>query len=309
MTLLNILSSRMRNHKQTLGDVPHDTSLDEDTTMATTATTTSDTPRGDDPRVERTRAAVIDAARELLMTDGPGAITHASVATAAGVSRTTVYSHWPTRSDLLRATIDSIRHDKPQVGDLTGSLRHDLGVLFGPLVRDLSDEQRAPMIANMMERALHDPEVIAVRDEFLAEFARLFGQIVDTAVAAGSFSTLAAALQAGDLVGTLKSDGPFTVFAPTDAAFAELPDGTIETLLMPENKDKLVAILTYHVVPGNVSSAEVVGLTSAKTVNGESVAIRVDGGTVFINDARVEGADVEASNGVIHVIDKVLLPN
>jgi uncharacterized surface protein with fasciclin (FAS1) repeats len=133
--------------------------------------------------------------------------------------------------------------------------------------------------------------------------------IVDTAVAAGSFSTLAAALQAGDLVETLKSDGPFTVFAPTDAAFAELPDGTIEMLLLPENKDKLVAILTYHVVPGNVSSAEVVGLTSAKTVNGESVAIRVDNGSVFINDARVEGADVGASNGVIHVIDKVLLPN
>jgi len=140
-------------------------------------------------------------------------------------------------------------------------------------------------------------------------YGKTKSDIVDTAVAAGSFSTLAAALQAGDLVGTLKSDGPFTVFAPTDAAFAELPDGTIETLLMPENKDKLVAILTYHVVPGNVSSAEVVGLTSAKTVNGESVAIRVDGGTVFINDARVEGADVEASNGVIHVIDKVLLPN
>ena len=140
-------------------------------------------------------------------------------------------------------------------------------------------------------------------------YAKTKTDIVDTAVAAGSFSTLAAALQAGDLVGTLKSDGPFTVFAPTDAAFAELPDGTIEMLLLPENKDKLVAILTYHVVPGNVSSAEVVGLTSAKTVNGESVAIRVDNGSVFINDARVEGADVEASNGVIHVIDKVLLPN
>jgi uncharacterized surface protein with fasciclin (FAS1) repeats len=133
--------------------------------------------------------------------------------------------------------------------------------------------------------------------------------IVDTAVAAGSFSTLATALQAGDLVATLKSDGPFTVFAPTDAAFAKLPAGTVESLLKPENRDQLVAILTYHVVPGKVEAGQVVGLTSATTVNGQDLAIRVEGETVFINDARVTAADVGASNGVIHVIDTVLLPN
>ena len=133
--------------------------------------------------------------------------------------------------------------------------------------------------------------------------------IVDTAVAAGDFGTLAAALQAGELVSTLKSDGPFTVFAPTDAAFARLPAGTVESLLKPENRDQLVAILTYHVVPGNVEAAQVVGLTSASTVNGQDLAIRVEGETVFINDARVTAADVSASNGVIHVIDTVLLPN
>ena len=133
--------------------------------------------------------------------------------------------------------------------------------------------------------------------------------IVDTAVAAGDFSTLAAALQAGDLVDTLKSDGPFTVFAPTDEAFAALPDGTIEMLLLPENKDKLVEILTYHVVAGKVMAADVVELSSAKTVNGQSVAIRVEEETVFIGDARVVATDVQASNGVIHVIDTVILPN
>jgi uncharacterized surface protein with fasciclin (FAS1) repeats len=133
--------------------------------------------------------------------------------------------------------------------------------------------------------------------------------IVDTAVAAGDFTTLAAALQAGDLVGTLKSEGPFTVFAPTDAAFAKLPAGTVENLLKPENKDQLVAILTYHVVPGEVKAAQVVGLSSARTVNGKDLAVRVEGETVYINDARVTAADVGASNGVIHVIDTVLLPN
>jgi uncharacterized surface protein with fasciclin (FAS1) repeats len=133
--------------------------------------------------------------------------------------------------------------------------------------------------------------------------------IVDTAVAAGSFSTLATALTAGDLVTTLKSEGPFTVFAPTDEAFAKLPAGTVENLLKPENKDQLVAILTYHVVAGKVEAAQVVQMTSAKTVNGQEVAIRVEGGTVFVNDASVTTADVAASNGVIHVIDTVLMPN
>ena len=141
-------------------------------------------------------------------------------------------------------------------------------------------------------------------------FAGNYGKksdIVDTAVSNGNFTTLAA-LQAGDLVDTLKSDGPFTVFAPTDEAFAKLPDGTVEMLLLPENKDKLVAILTYHVVPGKVSAAEVVELTSASTANGSDVAISVRKGTVYVNDSRVVMTDIEASNGIIHVVDTVILP-
>jgi uncharacterized surface protein with fasciclin (FAS1) repeats len=132
--------------------------------------------------------------------------------------------------------------------------------------------------------------------------------IVDTAVEAGQFKTLAAALTAAGLVETLKGTGPFTVFAPTDAAFAKLPEGTVETLLKPENKDKLTAILTYHVVPGKVMAADVVKLDEAKTVNGANVDVKVDGSTVMINDAKVAAADVAASNGVIHVIDTVILP-
>lgn len=132
--------------------------------------------------------------------------------------------------------------------------------------------------------------------------------IVDTAVAAGDFTTLAAALQAGGLIDTLKSDGPFTVFAPTDEAFAKLPAGTVESLLKPENKDKLVAILTYHVVPGKVKAADVVNLTSASTANGKDVTIRVEGDSVYVNDSRVVATDIAASNGVIHVVDTVILP-
>jgi len=132
--------------------------------------------------------------------------------------------------------------------------------------------------------------------------------IVDTAVAAGQFETLAAALGAGRLVDTLKGDGPFTVFAPTDEAFAKLPAGTVENLLKPENKDQLTAILTYHVVPGNVMAADVVKLSEAETVNGKKVNIKTEGDTVMINDAKVVSADVAASNGVIHVIDAVILP-
>ena len=132
--------------------------------------------------------------------------------------------------------------------------------------------------------------------------------IVDTAVAAGQFKTLAAALTAAGLVDTLKGPGPFTVFAPTDAAFAKLPAGTLDTLLKPESKAKLTAILTYHVVAGKVMAADVVKLKEAKTVNGAMVAVKVDGGTVMINNAKVTTADIAASNGVIHVIDAVLLP-
>jgi len=132
--------------------------------------------------------------------------------------------------------------------------------------------------------------------------------IVDTAVAAGSFHTLAAALQAADLIDTLKGKGPFTVFAPTDEAFAKLPAGTVETLLKPENKDKLRAILTYHVVAGKVMSQQVVKMTSVKTVDGQSVTISTHDGAVMVNNAKVVKADIAASNGVIHVIDTVLLP-
>jgi len=133
--------------------------------------------------------------------------------------------------------------------------------------------------------------------------------IVDTAVAAGTFQTLAAALQAAGLVETLKGPGPFTVFAPTDAAFAKLPAGTVESLLKPENKAKLTAILMYHVVPGRVLAAQVGGMTSAPTANGQTLAITSDNGMVTVGGARVTKADILCSNGVIHVIDTVLLPN
>jgi len=129
--------------------------------------------------------------------------------------------------------------------------------------------------------------------------------IVDTAIAAGSFTTLVTALKAADLVDTLKGAGPFTVFAPTDAAFAKLPPGTVDALLA--DKAKLTAVLTYHVVAGKVTGADVVGLTEATTVQGGKLAIDVSNG-VKINDATVTTADVMASNGVIHVIDTVLLP-
>jgi uncharacterized surface protein with fasciclin (FAS1) repeats len=132
--------------------------------------------------------------------------------------------------------------------------------------------------------------------------------IVDTAVAAGSFKTLAAALQAAGLVDTLKGKGPFTVFAPTDEAVAKLPPGTVEDLLKPENKAKLVAILTYHVLAGRDLASQVVKMTSAKTVNGQSLAIRVNGGTVMVDNAKVIKTDILCSNGVIHVIDSVVLP-
>ena len=132
--------------------------------------------------------------------------------------------------------------------------------------------------------------------------------IVDTAVAAGSFKTLAAALQAAGLVETLKGKGPFTVFAPTDAAFAKLPAGTLDDLLKPENKAKLTAILTYHVVPGRVMAAQAAKLPSAKTVNGESLTIHAMGGNVMVDNATVTTADIACSNGVIHVIDTVVLP-
>ena len=132
--------------------------------------------------------------------------------------------------------------------------------------------------------------------------------IVDTAVAAGDFKTLASALQAAGLVDTLKGAGPFTVFAPTDEAFAKLPSGTLQDLLKPENKQKLVSILTYHVVPGAVMASDVAKLHEAKTANGQEVKIMAEDGKVMVGDANVTKADIQCSNGVIHVIDTVLLP-
>jgi len=131
--------------------------------------------------------------------------------------------------------------------------------------------------------------------------------VVDTAVGAGNFTTLVAAVQAAGLVDTLKGEGPFTVFAPTDAAFAALPEGTVETLLLPENKDQLVAVLTYHVVPGKVMSTDLTEGMMAKTVQGGEVTITLDGGPK-VNGAVISTADIETTNGVIHVIDSVILP-
>jgi uncharacterized surface protein with fasciclin (FAS1) repeats len=132
--------------------------------------------------------------------------------------------------------------------------------------------------------------------------------VVETAVAAGSFKTLAQALEAADLVGTLKGAGPFTVFAPTDEAFAKLPAGTLESLLKPENKQKLQRILTYHVVAGKVMASDVVKLQQATAVSGDSITVSTNQGGVRVDGARVTATDVAASNGVIHVIDAVILP-
>ncbi|CAB1083489.1 Secreted and surface protein containing fasciclin-like repeats [Olavius algarvensis Delta 1 endosymbiont] len=132
--------------------------------------------------------------------------------------------------------------------------------------------------------------------------------IVDTAVSAKSFNTLVAALKAADLVDVLRGDGPFTVFAPTDAAFAKLPAGTVENLLKPENKAKLQSILTYHVVPGRYMAADVLKMSSAKTVNGKSFMVSMSGGDAMVDNAKIVKTDIMASNGVIHVIDSVILP-
>lgn len=132
--------------------------------------------------------------------------------------------------------------------------------------------------------------------------------IVDTAVEAGSFNTLVAAIKAADLVDTLKGKGPFTVFAPTDDAFAKLPPGTLEDLLKPENKGKLQAVLTYHVVAGEYTAKDVVTMKEAKTVNGQSFMISMSSDTVMVDNAKVIKTDIVCSNGVIHVIDSVILP-
>jgi len=173
-----------------------------------------------------------------------------------------------------------------------------------------SPRRLLPALGTALALALAAPAALAAGSgEVRATQARASADIVDTAVAAGQFKTLAAALGAAGLVDTLKGDGPFTVFAPTDAAFAALPAGTVESLLQPENRERLVAILTYHVVPGSYPAARVADMDQARTVNGDSVDIRASGGAVTVDGARVLQADVAASNGVIHVIDTVLMPS
>ena len=149
--------------------------------------------------------------------------------------------------------------------------------------------------------------MIAIALSAGATFSAMAADIVDTAVKAGNFKTLVTAIQAAGLVETLKGEGPFTVLAPTDEAFAKLPEGTVETLLKPENKDKLVAVLTYHVVSGKVLAADVVGLTEAATVQGQSIKIDTKDG-VKVDNANVIKTDILCDNGVIHVIDAVILP-
>lgn len=151
--------------------------------------------------------------------------------------------------------------------------------------------------------------VVALLPLTFASVSAKANDIVDTAIAAGQFSTLVAAVQAAGLVDTLKGDGPFTVFAPTDAAFAALPEGTVESLLKPENKDQLVAVLTYHVVAGKIMSADIAGKTAqVDSVQGSAISVNAMNG-VKVDNATVVTADIETSNGVIHVIDAVILPN
>ncbi|MEM1098380.1 MAG: fasciclin domain-containing protein [Planctomycetota bacterium] len=134
------------------------------------------------------------------------------------------------------------------------------------------------------------------------------GDLIDVGTAAGDFNTLGAALEAAGLIDALRGDGPFTVLAPTDAAFAALPDGVVETLLKPENKDLLTSVLTYHVVPGNVLAAQAAAAGEAETLNGADVSFAIDRGRLEVNDVNIVATDVQASNGVIHAIDAVLLP-
>ena len=164
---------------------------------------------------------------------------------------------------------------------------------------------RKSLLAAMMTAVVATPAFAGHHSEGKAKPA---GTIVDVAASNADFETLVAAVKAAGLVETLSGDGPFTVFAPTDDAFAKLPAGTLESLLKPENKDQLVAILTYHVVAGKVMAADVVKLDTATTVNGAAADVTVAGSTVKIDEATVTATDIKASNGVIHVIDTVILP-
>jgi len=180
------------------------------------------------------------------------------------------------------------------------SFRLALGAALALPLASVAGAGECPLAAAKKAQAQAHVQTVAFKAEAK--------DIVDTAVATGSFKTLVAAVQAAGLVETLKGAGPFTVFAPTDEAFAKLPAGTIESLLKPENKEKLVAVLTYHVVPGKVMAADVVKLTEAPTVQGSKAKVKVVDGTVMIDAAKVVKTDIETSNGVIHVIDAVILP-
>ncbi len=180
------------------------------------------------------------------------------------------------------------------------------GVLAFSIASSAEAGKRRMVVATPVSVTTCQTAVTAAAVAFAAEPAKK--DIVDTAVAAGSFKTLAAALTAAGLVDTLKGPGSFTVFAPTDEAFAKLPAGTVEDLLKPENKKKLTDILTYHVVAGKVMAADVVKLKEAKTVQGKAVKITVKEGKVQVDAANVTKTDIAASNGVIHVIDSVILP-
>lgn len=150
---------------------------------------------------------------------------------------------------------------------------------------------------------------IVVAGTFASTLAANAANIVETAIEAGQFKTLVAAVQAADLGGALSGPGPFTVFAPSDEAFAKLPQGTVETLLKPENRDRLIAVLTYHVVSGKVMAGDIAGKKlSVATLEGNDINVDAMSGGVMINDATVTATDIEASNGVIHVIDRVILP-
>jgi uncharacterized surface protein with fasciclin (FAS1) repeats len=184
------------------------------------------------------------------------------------------------------------------------SFRLALGAALALPVASLAMADDCPLAAAKKAQAQAHAQAQVQTVAFNAEKK----DIVDTAVGAGSFKTLVAAVQAAGLVETLKGAGPFTVFAPTDEAFAKLPAGTVETLLKPENKEKLVAVLTYHVVPGKVMAADVVKLTEAPTVQGSKAKVKVVDGAVMIDGAKVVKTDIETSNGVIHVIDAVILP-
>jgi len=181
------------------------------------------------------------------------------------------------------------------------AIKQDMGSVYANDAKIIiTDIETSNGVIHVIDSVLLPPAEEAAMDK---------KDIVDTAVADGRFTTLAAALQAAGLVETLKGEGPFTVFAPTDDAFAALPAGTVDSLLLPENKQKLTDILLYHVVPGKVMAADVVNLTSAPTVLGKDIAIKVQDGKVYLNDTvQVIITDIETANGVIHVIDAVLLP-